>query len=146
MLHATYKAGIAFSKSYVGYVHAVAHSLGGQYGTPHGLANAVILPYVLEAYGKSAYKKLHALGITAGVCAEIDSHEAGARAFIAAVRDLNARMNIPETIAGIRKDDIPVMAAHAEKEANPLYPVPKLMTKKELAGFYEKIADWRETT
>lgn len=53
MLHGAYKAGVAFSKSYVGYIHAVAHSLGGQYGTPHGLANAVIMPYVLEAYGKS---------------------------------------------------------------------------------------------
>ena len=42
MLHAAYKAGIAFSMSYVGYVHAIAHSLGGQYGVPHGLANAVI--------------------------------------------------------------------------------------------------------
>lgn len=53
MLHAAYKAGVAFSKSYVGYIHAVAHSLGGQYGTPHGFANAVIMPYVLEAYGKA---------------------------------------------------------------------------------------------
>ncbi len=50
MLHAAYKAGVAFSKSYVGYIHAVAHSLGGRYGTPHGLANAVIMPYVLEEY------------------------------------------------------------------------------------------------
>lgn len=68
MLHAAYKAGVAFSKSYVGYIHAVAHSVGGQYGTPHGLANAVIMPYVLEAYGKTVYKKLHKLGIAAGIC------------------------------------------------------------------------------
>ncbi|MEE1356584.1 MAG: iron-containing alcohol dehydrogenase, partial [Clostridia bacterium] len=66
MLHAAYKAGIAFSKSYVGYIHAVAHSLGGRYGTPHGLANAVIMPYVLDAYGESAHKKLRKLGIAAG--------------------------------------------------------------------------------
>ena len=59
MLHAAYKAGVAFSKSYVGYIHAIAHSLGGQYGTPHGLANTVIMPYLLEAYGASIYKKLH---------------------------------------------------------------------------------------
>ena len=57
MLQAAYKAGAAFSQSYVGYIHAVAHSLGGQYGTPHGLANAVIMPYVLKAYGKTAWKK-----------------------------------------------------------------------------------------
>ena len=96
MLFAAYKAGIAFSKSYVGYIHAVAHSLGGTYGTPHGLANAVIMPYVLEAYGKSAYKKLHDIGIAAGVSAKSDSHEVGAKKFIKAVRDLNKRIGIPD--------------------------------------------------
>ena len=140
MLHAAYKAGIAFSMSYVGYVHAVAHSLGGKYGVPHGLANAIILPYVLEGYGKSAYKKLHSLGIAAGVCTEGDSHEAGAKKFIAAIKELNAKMNIPTTISGINKEDIPELARHAEKEANPLYPVPKLMTAKELETFYKQIA------
>lgn len=140
MLHAAYKAGIAFSMSYVGYVHAVAHSIGGKYGVPHGLANAVIMPYVLEGYGKSAYKKLNSLGIAAGVCSEGDSHEDGAKKFIAAIKELNAKMNIPTTISGINKEDIPELARHAEKEANPLYPVPKLMTAKELEVFYHKIA------
>ena len=140
MLHAAYKAGIAFSMSYVGYVHAVAHSIGGKYGVPHGLANAVIMPYVLEGYGKSAYKKLYSLGIAAGVCSEGDSHEDGAKKFIAAIKELNAKMNIPTTISGINKEDIPELAKHAEKEANPLYPVPKLMTAKELEVFYHKIA------
>ena len=140
MLHAAYKAGIAFSMSYVGYVHAVAHSIGGKYGVPHGLANAVIMPYVLEGYGKSAYKKLHSLGIAAGVCSEGDSHEDGAKKFIAAIKELNTKMNIPTTVSGINKEDIPELARHAEKEANPLYPVPKLMTAKELEVFYHKIA------
>ena len=136
MLHAAYKAGVAFSKSYVGYGHAVAHSLGGQYGTPHGLANAVILPYVLESYGKCAHRKLHRLGIAAGVCTEGDSHKVGAQKVIEAIRALNRSMHIPDTLSGIRKEDIPAMARRAEKEANPLYPVPKLMTKKELERFY----------
>ena len=144
MLHAAYKAGVAFSKSYVGYIHAVAHSLGGKYGTPHGLANAVIMPYVLESYGKCAYKKLHRLGIAAGVCSASDSQENGAKKFIEAIKALNAKMNIPDKITGIKQEDIPEMARHAEKEANPLYPVPKLMTRKELEGFYYQIADWSE--
>ena len=144
MLHAAYKAGVAFSKSYVGYIHAVAHSLGGKYGTPHGLANAVIMPYVLESYGKCAYKKLHRLGIAAGVCSENDSHEVGAKKFIEAIKALNEKMNIPNKITGIKQEDISEMARHAEKEANPLYPVPKLMTKKELEVFYYQIADWSE--
>lgn len=141
MLHAAYKAGIAFSKSYVGYIHAVAHSLGGRCGTPHGLANAVIMPYVLESYGKCVYKKLHRLGIAAGVCAESDSHEDGAKKFIEAIKALNKKMNIPNTLSGIKKEDISEMARHAEKEANPLYPVPRLMTRKELEQFYYNIAE-----
>lgn len=60
-LHASYSAGCAFTKSYVGYVHAVAHSLGGAYNVPHGLANAVLLPFVLESYGAKIHKKLHRL-------------------------------------------------------------------------------------
>ncbi len=144
MLHAAYKAGIAFSKSYVGYIHAVAHSLGGQYGTPHGLANAVIMPYVLEAYGESIYKKLHKLGMAAGVCSANDSYKTGAEKFIDAIKLLNKDMGIPDKLSGIRKEDIPLMAKHAEKEANPLYPVPKLMTQKELEKFYYKVADWSE--
>ncbi len=146
MLHAAYKAGVAFSKSYVGYIHAVAHSLGGKYGTPHGLANAVIMPYVLESYGKYVYKKLHRLGVAAGVCSENDSHDVGAKKFIEAIKVLNEKMNIPNKITGIKQEDISKMARHAEKEANPLYPVPKLMTRKELEGFYYQIADWSETT
>ena len=142
MLHAAYKAGIAFSKSYVGYIHAVAHSLGGKYGTPHGLANAVVMPYVLESYGKSVYKKLHRLGIAAGVATEEDAPMTGAIKFINAVKALNAGMNIPEKLPGIQKGDIPSLAKHAAKEANPLYPVPKLMTKKELEQFYYQVADW----
>lgn len=142
MLHAAYKAGIAFSKSYVGYIHAVAHSLGGKYGTPHGLANAVVMPYVLESYGKSVYKKLHRLGIAAGVATEEDAPMTGAIKFINAVKALNASMNIPEKLPGIQKGDIPSLAKHAAKEANPLYPVPKLMTKKELEQFYYQVADW----
>lgn len=142
MLHAAYKAGSAFSKSYVGYIHAVAHSLGGLYGTPHGLANAVTMPYVLEAYGSCIHKKLHRLGIAAGVCSENDSPETGAKKFIEAVRQLNSRMNIPDKIQGIVKEDIPALAQKAEKEANPLYPVPKLMTRRELEAFYHQLADW----
>lgn len=142
MLHAAYKAGISFSKSYVGYIHALAHSLGGKYGTPHGLANAVLMPYVLQAYGKSVYKKLHQLGIAAGVATKEDTPADGAIKFIDAVKKLNADMNIPDKLPGIQKEDIDALAKHAEKEANPLYPVPVLMTKKQLESFYYQVADW----
>ncbi len=140
MLQASYMAGRAFSKSYVGYIHAVAHSLGGQYNIPHGLANSVIMPYVLEIYGEVIHKKLHELAIAAGAANESDSDAEAAAKFIQAIRDLNRRMNIPEKLKGIRAEDIPAMAAHAEKEANPLYPVPVIMSRDELAMIYEAVA------
>ena len=142
MLYAAYIAGISFTKSYVGYIHAVAHSLGGQYNIPHGLANAVLMPIVLDAYGKKSYKKLHELGCVTGVCDETDSYKSGAGKFVEAIRRLNESMNIPRTLKGIEKQDIPMMAAHADQEANPLYPVPKLMNKKQLEKFYYQVADW----
>ena len=136
MLNAAYLAGFAFSRSYVGYVHAVAHSLGGQYNIPHGLANAVLLPEVLESYGSCIHKKLHILGCAAGVCTEQDSIKAGAEKFIASIRTLNKNMGIPDFLSGIQERDIETMSVHAAKEANPLYPVPKLMTRRELEAFY----------
>ena len=136
MLNAAYLAGFAFSRSYVGYVHAVAHSLGGQYNIPHGLANAVLLPEVLESYGSRIHQKLHMLGCAAGVCTEQDSNKAGAGKFIVSIRTLNKNMGIPDFLSGIQERDIETMSVHAAKEANPLYPVPKLMTRRELEAFY----------
>ena len=144
MLRAAYAAGVAFSKSYVGYIHAVAHSLGGQYNTPHGLANAVLMPIVLEDYGPRVYDKLHTLAVVAGVAAETDRPKDGAEKFIAAIREMNRSMGIPERLPDIREADISVMARHADREANPLYPVPVLMDAGELERFYRLAADWSE--
>lgn len=140
MLHASYLAGEAFSVSYVGYVHAVAHTLGGQYNIPHGLANAVLLPIVLEEYGSAVYKKLHELAISAGVATEEDSDENAAKTFIREIRRLNEEMQIPRTLDEIQKEDIESMAKKAEQEGNPLYPVPVLMDAKRLQEIYEKAA------
>lgn len=119
MLKAAYKAGLAFSKSYVGYIHAVAHSLGGQYNIPHGLANSVLMPIVLEKYGKCVYKKLKELSIADGIGMESDTPEEAARNFISAIRQLNKEMGIPEKLSGIKEKDIKIMAKHASQEANP---------------------------
>ena len=143
MLRAAYQAGLVFSKSYVGYIHAVAHSLGGQYNIPHGLANAVLMPMVLEAYGPAAEKKLHELAVAAGVSDGQDTDADGAAKFIRAIRDMNRRMGIPETLEGIRTEDIPRMAQFAAKEANPLYPVPVLWNARELERFYHEVSSER---
>jgi alcohol dehydrogenase class IV len=141
MQHASFLAGRAFTRAYVGYVHAIAHSLGGFYGTPHGLANAVIMPYVLTAYGKSAYKKLSKLADAAGVTGA--TVEEKAKNFIQAIKDLNAAMDIPDKIDKskweIKEEDLDALVNHAYKEANPLYPVPKLMGKDELKALYKQI-------
>ncbi|MBQ4061928.1 MAG: iron-containing alcohol dehydrogenase [Christensenellaceae bacterium] len=136
MLKAAYMAGMAFSVSYVGYIHAVAHSLGGQYNIPHGLANSVLLPKVLEDMGEAIYEKLKKLAVFAGIADITDTPEAAAKKFIAKIKLLNSVLGIPDRLEGIRKEDIPLMAKHADKEANPLYPVPVLMDAKELEKYY----------
>lgn len=141
MLKAAYLAGIAFSKSYVGYIHAIAHSLGGQYNVPHGLANSVIMPYVLEAYGDKISKKLHKLAISAGISKKEDDINESAKRFIQEIKKLNQNMNIPTYIKGIKKEDIKEMARKADKEANPLYPVPKLLNANELEKFYYQLME-----
>ena len=146
MLMAAHIAGIAFSKSYVGYIHAVAHSLGGQYNIPHGLANAVLMPYVMEAYGSCVHKKLYQLGLAAGVALQSDDERTGAEKFIAAIRELNRRMGIPNKLPGIQRADIPAMARHAHREANPLYPVPRLMDAPALERFYYDVMEEEKAT
>lgn len=139
MLNASYKAGLAFTKSYVGYVHAIAHSLGGKYNTAHGFANAIILPCVLRKYGKKIYKKLWELGRYANLFDEKTPKEVGAKIFIEKIEDMNNVMNIGTTIHDIKEEDIPELALIAEKEANPLYPVPVIYSAKQLEDIYYEV-------
>lgn len=139
MQKASFLAGAAFTRAYVGYVHAIAHSLGGEYGIPHGLANAVILPYVLEAYGSSVYISLAELADIVKIGQNLESDQEKANAFIAEIKAMNQRMGIPDKLDGILEDDIDMLAKRAAKEANPLYPVPKIMKKDQLKEIYYQI-------
>ena len=136
MLSASYLAGCSFTRSYVGYVHAIAHTVGGEYNIPHGYANAVILPLVLEAYRPHIDKKLWKLAVAANLADELTPVKVGADAFMARIRELKEKFSIPDTIKEIRKEDIERLSKYADKEANPLYPVPVLMDAKELEVFY----------
>ena len=136
MQRASYYAGVAFTRAYVGYVHALAHALGGFYGTPHGLANSVLLPVVLEYYGESAYKPLARLAEITGICTDKDDDAAKATKFIDRIKEMNALMDIPSNIDGIKPEDVPEMAKRAAAEGNPLYPVPRLLGEDELAKIY----------
>lgn len=122
MLEAAFKAGFAFTRAGVGNVHAIAHTLGGLYGTAHGLANAVILPIVLEDYGSKVYPKLARLADIAGVGGRNEAEKA--QSFIREIRAMNARFELPTGFDFIQEKDIDTMITWALKEANPVYPVP----------------------
>lgn len=139
MLTASFRAGCAFTKSYVGYVHAVAHSLGGAYNVAHGYANAVILPVMLRAYGSAVYPKLAQLAQAAGLAGQGMGEREKALAFLDGVEGLKTRCGIGSTIPELRREDIPALARHADREANPLYPVPVLMDAGELEKIYERL-------
>ncbi len=129
MLIASNKAGFAFTRAGVGNVHAIAHTLGGLYNTPHGLANAVILPIVLEDYGEAVYPKLARLAELTGTAVS-GAEKDKAEAFIREIRAMNARMEIPTGFDFIKDKDIPQMITWALKEANPTYPVPVVYDRK----------------
>lgn len=132
MLKASYLAGEAFTRSYVGYVHAIAHALGGKYNIPHGFANAVILPHILDIYKEKNSAKLLILVKRIKLNNEDD--------FISWVKNLNKEMGIPEKFENlIKEEDVPFLAKHAAKEANPLYPVPLELSEKELEEIIKEL-------
>ena len=139
MLIASYKAGAAFTRACVGNVHAIAHTIGGLYHVPHGLANAVVLPYVLEDYGEAVYKHLARLAELTNVACEGSEQEKSAR-FVEAIRQMNAFMGLPEHLPQIQVEDVAKMAKWADKEANPLYPVPVIYDKKRFERVILKVA------
>ncbi len=139
---ASYKAGVAFTRSYVGNVHAIAHQLGGFYDVPHGYANAVILPHILRFYGEKVYKKLATLAHHAEIIHKKTSTKDAAYTLIEVIESLNEKMNIPKTFKGIiQNDDIVTLAKRAHDEANPLYPVPVIMTYNDFYEMYQKLKE-----
>ena len=137
MLQASFDAGAAFTRASVGNVHAIAHTLGGLYGTAHGLANAVLLPIVLEDYGAAVYPRLARLAALAGITGENEASRA--KAFIAELRAMNVRMGIPEHFDFIRAEDIPQMVRWAAAEANPVYPVPVIYDEARFARVIDRL-------
>ncbi|MDR0314805.1 MAG: iron-containing alcohol dehydrogenase [Oscillospiraceae bacterium] len=139
MLLASYYAGCAFTRAYVGYVHAIAHNLGGFYGIPHGLANAVIMPYVLEWYGECIHKRLAQLAECAGVSNPEFTDGQNAKAFIDSIKELNKKMDIGDHFPEIQEKDIETIVIRAFKEAHPNYPVPKIMNKEDCISVIRQI-------
>jgi alcohol dehydrogenase len=130
MALASLYAGLAFTKAYVGYVHAFSHKLGGVYGVPHGLGNAIVLPYVLDFLRASPYAeaRLAKLAVAIGAGSSSESEAVLAQRFVDRVRELNRTVGIPEKIAPLRAGDIGTIARAAMVEAYRDYPVPKNMS------------------
>ena len=122
LLEASYNAGVAISNNYVGYVHAIAHGIGGMYHLLHGMINAIILPIVLEEYGSAVVSKLAKIADVVGITGTTDQDKS--KQFIQKLKDLNQIFSIPTSIPEIQEEDIHYLAIGAEKEGNPTYPTP----------------------
>ncbi|MBV5296831.1 MAG: iron-containing alcohol dehydrogenase [Rhodoferax sp.] len=129
-LASTY-AGFAFTRANVGYVHAIAHQFGGVYHTPHGLANAIMLPLVLKFSSPAITERLALLAVSARVGTPDEPAELLAQKFLDAVDQLNADLGIPTTLEALQQADIPALAKAACHEAHTGYPVPRYMSRQE---------------
>jgi alcohol dehydrogenase len=133
MALASFYAGLAFTKAYVGYVHAFSHKIGGMYGVPHGLANAITLPYVLDFNldAPLAQQRMAELAVAIGAGVESEPRAALAQRFVDRVRELNRTVGIPEKMESLKPADVPAIARAAMIEAYRDYPVPKNMSLAE---------------
>lgn len=137
MQKAAFYAGRAFTRGCVGYVHAIGHTLGGLYGTPHGLAMSVILPHVMRKFGSAAHERLARLAEVCGMTGANDAEKA--EKFICWIEEMKAKMDIPVGLDVIKDEDIPKIIAWAMKEANPLYPVPAIWREDDFEEILETI-------
>lgn len=131
MARASHLAGIAFTQAGVGYVHAIAHKFGALYHTPHGLANAIVMPYVLEFSKPKCAGRLAALARACNIGPAGGSDEELADAFIARIREMNQKFDIPTQLKDLRADDIAEIARSARAEARFTYAVPRYMTHQD---------------
>jgi alcohol dehydrogenase class IV len=137
-LASTY-AGMAFTRANVGYVHAIAHQFGGRYHTPHGLANAIVLPQVLRFSAPAVTDRLAALAVRARLGDESENEQVLADRFLDAVDGLNRDLGIPTFLAALREADIPKLAEAALHEAHTGYPVPRYMTRAECEALIRRL-------
>ena len=130
MAVASFYAGAAFGKTSVGYVHGIAHQLGRVCGTPHGNANAMVLPEVLAAYGDCVHTKLADLARLVELEGGSDAQLAGK--FIQAIVDMRQEMQLPLQPKDLKAQDVPGIVDEAISEAGGLYPVPRYMSQDEI--------------
>lgn len=132
-------AALAFNKTILGYVHGIAHQFGGHYNTPHGLANAIVLPHILDFLQDATEKRLAQLALATELASTSESTAVQAQKFITAIRQLNADLKIPTTLDALQAKDIPAIAKAALKESHYTYPVPKYMDQQQCELLIEKM-------
>lgn len=132
-------AGLAFTRVGVGYVHAIAHQLGGLYHVPHGLANAIVMPYVLEFSKPNCAHRLADLARISDIGNSSASDAELADAFIARIRKMNAEMQIPESVKEIKREDFDKIIDRAFAEAHGTYGVPRYLTRADATALLEKL-------
>ena len=137
-LAATY-AGLAFTRANVGYVHAIAHQFGGRYHTPHGLANAIMLPHVLRFLSPAITKQLAVLAVRAKVGKAGERSAVLAKKFLDSVEELNRDLGIPRQLDALREADILELAKAACWEADTSYPVPRYMSPETCADLIRHV-------
>jgi alcohol dehydrogenase class IV len=139
MALASYYAGLAFTKASLGYVHAISHNFGAKYSTPHGLGNAIVLPYVLDYSKAEINDRLAELAVVSGLKTGKESNSELAQKFIDQIRAMLKEFNIPETLEALKTEDIPEIARLALKEAHYNYPVPKYMDQETCEKFIKQM-------
>lgn len=140
MSMASYYAGLAFTKASVGYVHAIAHNFGALYSTPHGLANSIVLPHVLDFSKDEIIERLAELAVVSGLKTGRETKKQLANKFIAKIREMLKAFDIPEQLSDLKAGDIPHIAKLALEEAHMNYPVPKYMNQKTCETLLAKMA------
>ncbi len=140
MQEASFLAGSAFTRGFVGYVHALAHPLSGFYNTPHGLANAILLPKVLKRYQNSINKDMYILYKELGYKEPLNKVEAK-NFIIKEIEELNKKIGILDKITEIQKEDVLEMVKRCMSEAHPMYPVPRFLSQEELIDIYNEISN-----
>lgn len=139
MATAAFYAGAAFGKTSLGYVHGIAHQLGRVCHTPHGNANAMVLPEVLAAYGSCVHGRLAELAKLTGIGAEGDDDASLARQFIQAIVDMRAEMDLPLKPEGLPADEVSGIVEAAIKETGELYPVPRYLSETEISSIVRRL-------
>lgn len=139
LLQASYDAGYAFTRAYVGNIHAISHTFSGFYNVPHGYANAIIMPHVLRYSFEYIKKDLATVYRLLQLGNIKDSIDQQALAIIELIESMNQKMGIPKNITIDHQNHLETMIERAYQEANPLYPVPHIFTKHDFRQLFQEI-------